>query len=110
LAEGAANPCQVKAMRKKPFKNKARKAIKDQFVEIPTTAPVKSQPLPTGLNPWISFKNGLILITICSLALAVLTALQYAPAIGWVKGSLYGLLYGVMVWGVFFISQVFSAG
>jgi hypothetical protein len=71
----------------------------------PVTAPHVSS--PTGLHSRISYKNALILITICSLVMAGLTAFQYGPAGGWMNGILYGLLFGVMVWGVFFLSLLF---
>jgi hypothetical protein len=56
-----------------------------------------------GLNqPPISKRTALIIIAIISGSLAVLTAWQAIPTKGWVGGILLGLLYGVLVWVMFF--------
>jgi hypothetical protein len=87
-------------MSKKTSRAKSQKMVRNKTVQ----AVHEQTSSPTGLTPRISYKNALILITICSIALAGLTIFQYGPVAGWVKGFLYGLLYGVLVWGVFFIS------
>jgi len=53
-------------------------------------------------NPWISMRSGLIIITITSLGMAVLTAMQVVPVKGWLEGVLWGLAYGGMIWIIFF--------
>lgn len=87
-------------MSKKTSRAKVHPASKNKSVQAAQT----QSSSPTGLKPWISYKNALILITVCSIALAGLTAFQYGPVGGWVKAILYGLLQGGMVWGVFFVS------
>ncbi len=61
----------------------------------------------TGLTPWISFRTGVIIITVCSVGMAVLTAIQYVPVVGWLEGIGYALLYGAVIWAIFFLSQLF---
>jgi hypothetical protein len=39
---------------------------------------------------------------VTSIAMAVLTAWQVVPARGWLEGILWGLLFGALVWAVFF--------
>jgi hypothetical protein len=59
-------------------------------------------------NPkWIPARTGLGLIAVCSIVMAVFTAWQLIPAIGWLEGSLYALLYGGMIWVVFFVMKLF---
>jgi hypothetical protein len=53
-------------------------------------------------QPWISMRRGLIVIAITSVAMAVLTAWQVIPSKGWVEGILWGLLFGALIWAVFF--------
>jgi hypothetical protein len=61
----------------------------------------KSMPsLPT--EPWISMRNGIIIITFTSIFMGVLTSIQVIPVKGWVEGILWGLLYGGMIWIIFF--------
>jgi len=56
-----------------------------------------------GLNqPPISKRTALLIIGIISAAIAVLTAWQLIPSKGWVEGILWGLLYGALVWAMFF--------
>jgi hypothetical protein len=53
-------------------------------------------------QPWISMRNGLKIMTITSLAMAGLTAWQVVPSKGWLEGILWGLLFGALVWAIFF--------
>ena len=53
-------------------------------------------------QPWITMKTGLRIITVTSIAMAVLTAWQVVPSKGWVEGILWGLLFGALIWAVFF--------
>jgi hypothetical protein len=56
-----------------------------------------------GLNqPPISKRTALIILAIISAGIAVLTAWQLIPSKGWVEGILWGLLYGALVWAMFF--------
>jgi hypothetical protein len=53
-------------------------------------------------EPWISMRRGLIIITITSIAMAVLTAWEVIPVKGWTEGILWGLLFGALIWVIFF--------
>jgi fatty acid desaturase len=53
-------------------------------------------------QPWISMRSGLKIIAIASVAMAVLTAWQTIPSKGWLEGILWGLLFGALIWVVFF--------
>jgi len=53
-------------------------------------------------QPWISMRKGLIVISITSVAMAVLTAWQVIPSKGWLEGILWGLLFGALIWAIFF--------
>jgi hypothetical protein len=54
------------------------------------------------MEPWISMRSGIIIIAITSLGMAVLTAIQVIPVKGWVEGLLWSLLFGALIWVVFF--------
>jgi len=54
------------------------------------------------MEPWISMRSGVIIIAITSIGMAVLTAIQAVPAMGWVEGILWGLLFGALIWVIFF--------
>jgi hypothetical protein len=63
----------------------------------------KGQKEEINLNrPWISMRSGLKIIAISSVAMAVLTAWQVIPSKGWLEGILWGLLFGALIWAVFF--------
>jgi hypothetical protein len=53
-------------------------------------------------QPWISMRSGLKIIAITSVVMAVLTAWQAVPAKGWLEGILWGLLFGALIWAIFF--------
>jgi hypothetical protein len=53
-------------------------------------------------QPWISMRSGLIVIAITSVAMAALTAWQVIPSRGWLEGILWGLLFGALIWAIFF--------
>jgi uncharacterized membrane protein len=53
-------------------------------------------------EPWISMRSGLIIIAITSLGMTVLTAIQAVPALGWVEGLFWSVLFGVLIWVIFF--------
>jgi hypothetical protein len=65
----------------------------------------KSSPSPKG---WISMRTGVGLITVISIGMAVLTAWEAIPQKGWVEGILWGLLFGVLIWAVFFGMLAFN--
>jgi hypothetical protein len=63
----------------------------------------KEQDIEKSLNqPWISMGNGVKIIAVTSIAMAVLTAWQVVPSKGWLEGILWGLLFGALIWAVFF--------
>ena len=72
----------------KKQKSSTEKQVKELF----------SQPV----KPWIPMRNGIRIIAITSVAMAVLTAFQVAPVKGWLEGVLWGLLFGAMIWVIFF--------
>ncbi len=47
-------------------------------------------------------RSGIITIAITSVILAVLIAWQVIPSRGWLEGILWGLLFGALIWAVFF--------
>jgi hypothetical protein len=51
--------------------------------------------------PWISMRTGIIIITITSIAMAVLTAWEAIPEKGVTEGILYGILFGGAIWIIF---------
>jgi uncharacterized membrane protein len=53
-------------------------------------------------EPWISMRSGVIIIAITSIGLTVLTAIQAVPALGWVEGLFWSILFGAMIWVIFF--------
>ena len=53
-------------------------------------------------QPWISMRSGMITMAITSLVLAALIAWQVIPSRGWLEGILWGLLFGALIWAVFF--------
>jgi hypothetical protein len=54
------------------------------------------------VQPWISMRSGAKIIAFTSVAMAVLTAWQVIPSKGWLEGILWGLLFGVLIWAIFF--------
>ena len=61
------------------------------------------QDIQKALNqPWISMRSGVKIIAITSLGMTVLTAWQAIPSKGWLEGILWGLLFGALIWAVFF--------
>jgi ABC-type antimicrobial peptide transport system permease subunit len=53
-------------------------------------------------KPWISMRSGIIIISITSIVMAVLTAIQAIPIKGWVEGILWGVVFGAFIWALFF--------
>ena len=78
-----------------PNKNKGKKGTNEEI------------DLSSLHKPWIPMRTGIGLITIASIGMAVFTAWQVIPDKGWLQGSLYGLLFGGLIWIVFFGMQLF---
>jgi hypothetical protein len=93
-------------MPKNGNKKKQGKAVPNSQEGQGNAAP-NSQQEPNGRKPWISMKTALRIITAASIVMFILTAVQTVPALGWVEGLLYALLFGVLVWVVFFVTQLF---
>lgn len=47
-------------------------------------------------------RSGVKIIAFTSIAMAVLTAWQVIPSKGWLEGILWGLLFGALIWAIFF--------
>ncbi|HEY3476540.1 MAG TPA: hypothetical protein VGK56_18130 [Anaerolineales bacterium] len=63
----------------------------------------KEQDVEKSLSqPWISMKSGLKIIAVTSVAMAVLTAWQVIPSKGWLEGILWGVVFGALIWAIFF--------
>jgi hypothetical protein len=74
----------------------------------PQTSKPKKEPVePQPAKPWISMKTGLRVVTAASIIMAVLTAWQSIPTVGWGKGILWGVIFGAMLWAVFGLMQLF---
>ena len=71
-------------------KNKTKKPPKEKKEELPLN------------KPWVAMRGGMIVMAIVSLALAILIASQTIPSVGWLEGILWGLLFGGMIWVIFF--------
>lgn len=52
-------------------------------------------------------RKGVIIIAIASIFMAVLTAWQVIPIKGTLEGILWGLLFGGMIWVIFFSLKLF---
>jgi hypothetical protein len=60
----------------------------------------EEQSLPA--QPWVSMRGAMIIMAITSLALAILIAWQVIPDNGWLKGIGRGILFGSLIWAIFF--------
>jgi hypothetical protein len=69
------------------------------------SAKEKSKPSPKA---WISMRTGIGIITVTSIGMAVLTAWEVIPQRGWGEGILWGLLFGVLIWVIFFGMLAFN--
>jgi len=54
------------------------------------------------VQPWISMRSGMTIMAFASLALAVFIAWQVSASRGWGEGILWGLLFGALIWAIFF--------
>jgi uncharacterized membrane protein len=70
-----------------------KKSQTDKLSKANTSLPVE---------PWISMRSGTIIIVFTSIGMAVLTAIQVIPIKGWLEGILWGLLFGGLIWVIFF--------
>ncbi len=53
-------------------------------------------------SAWIPMRNGMIIVGMASLGMAILTAWEVIPVRGWLEGILWGLLFGALIWVIFF--------
>lgn len=69
--------------------------------------PKKSQ-APATNEPWLSKRTGLIVISMISIALALFMIWQLQPVLGLGEALLWGLGFGVAIWGVFALALAFN--
>ena len=62
----------------------------------------KAMPVLPPAQPWISMRNAIFIISFTSIGMAVLTGTQVVPVKGWVEGILWSLLFGGLIWAIFF--------
>jgi len=53
-------------------------------------------------DPWISMRSGLKVIAFASIVVFIMTVWQGAQTVGWLKGILWGLVFGGSIWLIFF--------
>lgn len=53
-------------------------------------------------DSWLSMRSGIKVIAFASIAVVILTAWQGAQTVGWLKGILWGLVFGGSIWLIFF--------
>lgn len=63
---------------------------------------------PRKNEPWLSQRTGLRVILVVSLSFAILVILQLYPSMGVFSAILWGLGFGLAVWGVFGLSLAFN--
>ena len=69
----------------------------------------KKQKKETDLSePWISMKSGVAIISITSVLMAIMTAIEAIPTKGWIEGILWSLLFGLLIWAIFFVIIFFN--
>ena len=59
-------------------------------------------------QPWISMKSGVKVIWVASIVMAVLTAWQVIPQRGIWEGILWGLVFGALIWLIFWGYYLFN--
>ncbi|MGB3716207.1 MAG: hypothetical protein WA996_17440 [Candidatus Promineifilaceae bacterium] len=64
----------------------------------------KKQPAQASNEPWLSQRTGRIIMIIASLALVIYMTYQLEPALGLGEALLWGLGFGLAIWGVFFLA------
>jgi len=68
----------------------------------------KSAPAQYSTKPWVSMRSGLTIVTLASIAMAVLTGYTTVPALGWLEGSLWAIGFGAAVWLAFILYFLFN--
>lgn len=61
-----------------------------------------------GTEPWLGKKTGLIIIGLVSLALATFIIWTMSPALGLGMAIIWGLGFGIAMWGVFALALGFN--
>jgi hypothetical protein len=54
-------------------------------------------------EPWIPMRNGIAIISVTSVLMAILTGITAIPAKGWFEGILWSLGFGAFIWAIFFL-------
>ncbi len=88
---------------------KANKAVKANLKAVDADAPGKpvkeAAPQP---EPWLKMKTGIYVVTAASILMAVLTTWQSIDGgVPVLDSILYGLLFGALIWIIFYFSQIF---
>ncbi len=89
MREAATHPLE-NAVSKNKNRTKKTPKVKEDEEEFPLN------------KPWLSMRGGMVVMAIVSLALAVLIAWQVIPNNGWLEGIGWGLLFGALIWVIFF--------
>jgi hypothetical protein len=75
----------------------------ERIVTKKNTKQLKEQKASKSPNqPWISMRSGVKIMTVTSILMAILTAWQVIPSKSWLEGILWGLLFGALIWAIFF--------
>lgn len=59
-------------------------------------------------DPWLSRRTGMTAMAVISLGLAAFMVWQLLPSQGIVQALLWGVGFGVALWGVFYLSLAFN--
>ncbi|MFN2224531.1 MAG: hypothetical protein PVH65_11655 [Chloroflexota bacterium] len=68
----------------------------------------EKKPVPVTNQPWLSQRTGRIIMIVVSIALVIFMTVQLRPALGLGEALLWGIGFGVAIWGVFLLSYVFN--
>jgi hypothetical protein len=68
----------------------------------------EKKPVPVTNEPWLSQRTGRIVMIVISLALVVFTTVQLREPLGLGEALLWGLGFGVAIWGIFLLSYAFN--
>ena len=68
----------------------------------------KKKQVPATSEPWLSQRTGRIVMVVLSLALVAYFTYQLEPALGFWEALLWGLGFGLAIWGVFLLAYSFN--
>jgi hypothetical protein len=64
--------------------------------------------VPVTNEPWLSQRTGRIIMIVLSLVLVAFFTYQLEPALGFWEALLWGLGFGLAIWGVFLLAYSFN--